>query len=283
MAETRARQRHLPPVSVYRWWARRTETVTGAVIDALAAHYGVNGNLRIADPFAGGGVIALAGLLRGHRMYAQDVNPWAARCLSTMLSLPSSQDLATAADRLQTNVADTLERAYATRLADGTPAILAHTLRVATSPCPECRQLLRLYPTATVSLLSRVDIGGNEGFLACPAGHLQVASISKRAHCERCRCYFHATDRYTPGRVARCTECGWSGRLAELAEDGGLGWEVALVERCGAGRREISVPTEAERLQADFGWVPTRELPAIDVGIETAPLRRHGLTHWHDL
>lgn len=89
--EVRTRQHHLPPVSTYRWWARRTETVTGAIIDALSA--GRSGPLLIADPFAGGGVIGLAVLLRGHRLYAQDVNPWAARSLATMLRLPAPDEI----------------------------------------------------------------------------------------------------------------------------------------------------------------------------------------------
>ena len=64
-AESRARQLHLPPVSVYRCWATRAETVIGAVIDAVGADAGKD-QLVLADPFAGGGVIALAGLIRGH-------------------------------------------------------------------------------------------------------------------------------------------------------------------------------------------------------------------------
>ena len=39
-AETRNREVYLPPVSVFRWWARRTEAVNGAVIDAVTAERG---------------------------------------------------------------------------------------------------------------------------------------------------------------------------------------------------------------------------------------------------
>jgi putative DNA methylase len=54
--ETRNREVHLPPVSVYRWWARRTESVNGAVLDAFAQDH-QNARLLVADPLAGGGVI----------------------------------------------------------------------------------------------------------------------------------------------------------------------------------------------------------------------------------
>ena len=98
-AEARSRQTALPPITTYRWWARRTEAVTGALIDA--ANVDQPGRLVVADPFTGGGVIALSALLRGHQVYAQDINPWAAGNLTTMLSLPTADRLEPAADRLR--------------------------------------------------------------------------------------------------------------------------------------------------------------------------------------
>lgn len=280
--ESRSRQHHLPPISVYRWWARRTETVTGAIIDAVGAD--LPGRLLIADPFAGGGVIALAGLLRGHRVYAQDVNPWAARSLATMLGLPAPHDLAVAGERLRDSVADLLHRAYTTNFSDGTPAIIAHTLRVATGPCPGCTRTLKLFPTATVSLLSRIDCGGDHGYMACPDGHLNLASAIKRTSCATCGRYVKPNARYTTRRVARCVHCRWSGKLSELAAPGGFLWEPVLVERAEAGRREISPPTASEMATADpASWTPARTLPAIEAGVETAVLLRHGMRYWHDL
>lgn len=280
--ESRSRQRHLPPISVYRWWARRTETVTGAIVDAVNRDR--PGRLLVADIFAGGGVIALAALLRGHRVYAQDVNPWAARSLATMLSLPAPDELGVAADRLADLVADVTARAYGTTLTDGTPAQVSHTLRVATAPCPGCSTTLRLFPTAIVSLLARVDCGGDTGYVACPGGHVNLASTTKRTSCKTCRRHVKPAAKYTTGRVARCVECGWAGKLAELAGEAGFDWEVVLVERIGAGRREIAPPMQAELDAAEPGrWNPTRTLPAIDAGKETSVLLRHGLRRWHDL
>lgn len=278
--ESRARQRHLPPISVYRWWARRTETVSGAVIDAISADH-PGKRLLIADTFAGGGVIALAALLRGHQVYAQDVNPWAARSLATMVSLPSVADLTAAGERLHELVADTLTAAYATTFADGSPATIAHTLRVATAPCPRCDTTLRLFPTGTVSLLTRVDCGGTHGYVACPAGHLNLASAQKRTSCGTCGRYIKPNARYTPGRTGRCLGCGWTGKLSNMAP---FTWEPVLVERTGAGRREIGPPTKAEvNAAAADSWHPTRDLPVVAAGVETAVLRRHGMAHWHDL
>jgi len=79
--ETRNRELHLPPISVYRWWARRTEAVSGALIDAVIKELKANGEALLADPFAGGGVIPLAALARGHAIYAQDLSPWVSKGL----------------------------------------------------------------------------------------------------------------------------------------------------------------------------------------------------------
>ncbi len=280
--ESRSRQRHLPPISVYRWWARRTETVSGALIDAVGRD--LPGRLLVADPFAGGGVIALAALLRGHQVYAQDVNPWAARSLVTMLALPHHAEIAAAGERLHRAVASTLDRAYSTELADGTSAQIAHTLRVATGPCPRCMETLRLFPTATVSLRARVDAGGDEGYVACRAGHLHLATTAKRTSCQTCARYVDPRAQYTSGRMARCLSCRWTGKSAEVAGPNGFTWEPVLVERVNSDRREIGEPTAAELERAsDRSWRPTLELPAIEAGVETSALVRHGMRAWHDL
>lgn len=281
--ESRMRQHHLPPVSVYRWWARRTEAVSGAIIDAVDKDQA--GPLVIADPFAGGGVIALAALMRGHRVYAQDVNPWAARSLATMLDLPRPEELEVAGRQLHAKLAGLLYEAYATSLSDGSPAEVSQTLRVATAPCPGCARVLHLFPAALVSLTERIDgMGGKRGFIACPGGHLQLDTLSKRARCATCDRRIDPAARYTTGRRATCIECGWSGRLVELARPGRLTWEVVLVERVGSGRREIDRPTDEEIAASEEGrWRPARKLPPIAASEETATLRAFGASNWHDL
>lgn len=278
--EARARQHHLPPISTYRWWARRTETVTGAVVDALADDH-EHQPMTIADPFAGGGVIALAVLLRGYRLYAQDVNPWAARSLATMLTLPDAALVNDAADSLRNDLAPLLHNAYATTDAAGEPATIAQTIRVASVGCGGCGDTILLFPTGTISLLTRVDCGGDDAWLACPAGHVQRGPSSRRTRCRTCNRIIDPKGRYTPGRTARCTSCKWTGKIADV---GPMSWEIVLVDRHGPAGRELSPPTAAEVAQASPArWSPTRALDRIDSGIETSVLTRHGFTHWHDL
>lgn len=280
--ESRARQHYLPPISVYRWWARRTEAVSGAIVEAVNVDR--PGRLLLADPFAGGGVIAMAALIRGHRVYAQDVNSWAARSLVTMLDLPAPDELGGAADRLHAVVEQLLDEAYATTLDDGEAGQVSHTLRVATAPCPSCENTLRLFPSALVSLTDRVDCGGDTGYLACPAGHLYLGPATKRSSCSTCGRYVKPTTRYTTGRMVRCVECGWVGKISALAGTGGFAWEVLLVERVGASAREIGPPNVTEVEAADCSlWAPARRLGAIKDGVETRVLLRHGMRRWNDL
>ncbi len=281
--ESRMRQHALPPVSVYRWWARRTEAVSGAIVEAVSKDK--PDPLLIADPFAGGGVIALAGLIRGHRLYVQDVNSWAAKSFVTMLGLPDPSVLGPATEKLHTRVAKVLESAYATSLADGTPGEISQTLRVAKTTCPNCASVIRLFPAALVSLTERVDAGGRDaGFLACRAGHLHLGPANRRSRCTTCRRLVDPDERYTSGRVTTCWACGWSGRLSELARPGGFEWDVVLVERACVSVRELDLPTEAELQQAnESNWSPARLLPKIGDGVETRVLRTFGMQSWHDL
>ncbi len=274
-AEARSRQTVLPPITTYRWWARRTEAVTGALIDA--ANIDQPGRLVVADPFTGGGVIALAALMRGHRVYAQDINLWAARNLTTMLSLPPADRLEPAADRLRAAVSQLLDTAYSTSFEDGTPATVAHTLRVAVVTCPTCRDAVRLFPSGIVSLTERVDQGGNAGWLACPSGHLQFGPTDRCTRCRNCKRMIDPGARYTTGRRFHC-RCGYSGRIWKA---GGMRWEPILVERTVPGRREIGPPTEHElTIAADTTWPSQRRLPMIAPGTETAVLHRYGMTRW---
>jgi putative DNA methylase len=280
--ETRNREVHLPPVSVYRWWARRTESVFGAIVDASAR---ADERLLVADPFAGGGIIPLAAVMRGHRVYAQDVNPWAACGLAAMLGLPAAASIRAAAERLEELVGGELTKAYATTGRNGRKQTLVHTFRVATAPCPKCKAKQRLYPHALVSLLSRKERGRPEAFLACPAGHLFRGDSSEaQLSCPTCERVVYPKAVYTPQRKATCWCCGAESSLDELSPATGLTWEVVLVERLGESGRVIDTPTAKEvKLAESSDWAPRREFGTIPKGQETQVLLRHGYSDWGDL
>ncbi len=286
-AESRNREVHLPPVSAYRWWARRTVAVNGKILEAAARDHGQGGDassprMLVADIFAGGGVIPLAAVLAGHKVYAQDLNPWAAFGLHGMLDLPPAGALASGMKTLFPLVEPILKKAYATVMADGEPGDVSHTFRVATAHCPGCGCEMRLFPHAMVTLERRVERGETGAFLACPRGHLFRGHSDKKASCPECGARTDPATAYTSRRRVRCL-CGHEASLEQLASSGTWGWEVVLVERAAGWRRELSLPTSAEIRQADHGWKPRRVFPEIPRGREAAVLTRHGFVCWHDL
>ncbi|MFL6142688.1 MAG: hypothetical protein ACJ72N_12580 [Labedaea sp.] len=271
-------------MSTYRWWARRTQAVYGALLD----HIRPRGTPRLvlADVYSGGGAIALAGVLRQHQVYAQDINPWAIGGLNAMLGPPPSADLEAASRALAQRAAGLLAGAYATTLASGGVAEVGHTLRVAYLACPTCRHEQALFPHALVTLQVRRDRAARgDAWFACRHGHLFQARADRKRHtCPDCRSHVHAEDTYSPSRRVTCTGCGGTSTLAERAGVVPWRWEVALVERVSGAVREITRPTDAERAQATDGtWTPNRDLGPIPDGVETRVLRRHGYRNWHEL
>ncbi|MDB5574942.1 MAG: hypothetical protein JWR80_118 [Bradyrhizobium sp.] len=280
--ETRNRERHLPPISVYRWWARRTEAVNGALLDAVSKELG--DGLLVADPFVGGGVIALAALMRGHSVYAQDLNPWVAEGLLAMLSLPSRDAIAQAGDILCAAAEPLAKKAYGTYFADGAAAELSQSFRVVRSRCTSCGHTHRLFPHALVTLKRRKERAQSEAFLACHNGHLFEGDASVVQPCPECNSTVDPAQTYQPGRIVTCPECQKKESLHARSCENGWEWELVLVERSDGKRREIAIPSPDEVRQADpVNWSPKRRLGIIPVATETRVLRRHGFTSWSDL
>lgn len=279
-SETRQREKIVPPVSSYRWWARRTLAVTDSV---LAAHKQLHGDGGlVADPFVGGGIVAFAALSRGYQVYAQDVNSWVAHGLTTTLRLPPGDELLEAKRQLEATLQPLLDEAYRTEMASGRAGIVTHTLRVATVTCPKCEVERRLYPYALTSLVKRKEAKAREAFLACRRGHLFRSDIRAR-QCPECTEWVDPEERYLVGRRSTCPNCGWESPLEDLMQ-GGVTWVPILVQRASRERRELSHPSarEIERSE-DSRWNPTRNLGPIPKGVETRVLLRHGFASWESL
>ena len=277
--ESRNREIHVPPLSTYRWWARRTAAVNGGILDAVASD--TDGRLLVADVFAGGGVIPMAAVSRGHQVYAQDLNPWPAAGLTAMLGLPTAENIQAAAGVLEQWAHTEIAAAYGTTLSDGTHGLISHTFRVATAECTSCGARARMFPHALVSLLTRKERGDTQAWLSCHNGHLFQGDSAGRPRCPTCLTLVDPRANYTPRRAVTCP-CGQTDRLADRTAT--WAWELVLVERCRTGRRELGLPTDGELEAADGArWTPMRSLGAIPDGQETRVLRRHGFDNWDQL
>ena len=282
-AETRRREGALPVISLYRWWARRTSAVATAITDAATSTIGRD-QLVVADPFAGGGVIAVAALLSGHTVLAQELDPWAARNLATMTTPGDPSELG----RLEAHLAEAIASIdrYRTTMADGTEARLAQTLRVAVTACPTttCGRDLRLYPTALVSRTVRIDSltksKRTDAWFACADGHLHLHRGVIHP-CPICRKQVRPDGRYTQNRFVKCSGCRHRHDVSDLL-GGSVRWEPVLVQRMGCTTFEVAEPT-LDELEAARSEGAPRRLAAVPAGAETAVLRRAGFRDFGDL
>src|SRR4051794_21933276 len=90
-AQQRNREVHTPPISTFRWWARRSHALIGALLDQ--AKDAAGGRLTVADPFSGGGTVAVEAARRELSVYAQDLHPWAVAGLRAALTPVDPEDL----------------------------------------------------------------------------------------------------------------------------------------------------------------------------------------------
>lgn len=280
--ESRQREKVVPPVSAYRWWARRTFAVTGGILEAYRRAGGMGG--LVVDPFAGGGMVPIAALLHGFRCYAQDINAWAAEGLATTLRLPPADAIHSAFEALKTDCEPLLEQAYATKMSTGELAVESHMLRVARALCPCCGTERRLFPHSLVSLKARRDVAWRGAFLACRAGHLFETEDSGVQSCPDCGERVDPSKDYLVGRRSSCYSCGRTSSLEELLSAGPIEWSPVLIQRVAKGRRELGAPSREECERGDGGhFGRMRDLGPVPDGVETKVLRRYGFTTWGTL
>ena len=281
--ESRSRENSVPAVSVYRWWARRTEAEIGSIIDAFAATR--SGRIDIADLFAGGGTVPLAALRRGHRAYAQDISPWAAHGLEMTLKLIKPHRLAELAILLENELEPQFKNLYTSKLENGSAATLAHTIRVLKSVCSSCGQTHRCFPFAMVSLTERKERSDGTAFLACTCGHVWKASSSRPSGCPNCSSLCNPEAKYLQGRRVTCPSCGAREKLDARLGTNKPSWDVVLVERTTHEKRELAIPNPQELWQFEQFPSYSSLLEGLEIpdGPETRRLRRAGFSVWSDI
>ena len=280
--ESRNRETFLPPLSVFRWWARRTGAINEAILTGSTQVFG-DRRLNVLDPFAGGGTIPLVALRAGHRVHAQDLNPWSVAGMQVMFDLPSDEKLAQAYRDLYDLAAPLIEHAYGTKMNDGSRGQLLHTFRVATGCCQNCGIQQRIFPYSLLTLLERKERGRPEAVLACPLGHVFFGRVDGNPHCSTCESAVDPEAIYIPRRIVTCNSCKQPQRLSEIATSPGWKWEVVLVERGNGKNREFDFPTKQELRKCNRKWDFKFDLGDIPRGQETSVLLNHGFRKWNDL
>jgi putative DNA methylase len=288
-AQQRNREVHTPPISTFRWWARRSHALIGAVLDEAKDDAG--GRLTVADPFSGGGTVAIEAARRDLDVYAQDLHPWAVAGLRAALTPVDVDELDLVSEKLLAGLAPLRRELYGTTCPDhGAEAEVLSTFWVRATTCPSCDEAVYLYPYSLITRASRLP-DEKKAWWGCRA----CGGVSEADHpadppdCCHCgRALAPHRKALLPGRVATCPHEGCGHEFD--AFEGSAGFRCCLVQRrCrGEGRPHLhfAEPTEAEVVQtvrSSERAVPAPLAADIPAGLETRVLRRSGFERWADL
>jgi len=282
--QVRNREVYCPPISLFRWWARRPHALTRALLDASK----IEPEDLVSDPFSGGGTVTLEAAAKGHRVYAQDLNPWAVWGLRTALDGVSPTLLQTGIDSFWQKLRRSTSRYYATNCpAHGSGEIL-HTFWVRECKCEHCAHKLYLYPYSLITLAGRKR-REKIAFYGCSAcGRITQRETTGGVPCEHCgRGLARVREPLLVQKRVRCPHCAEEVSYRE-AWSRKPKWKPVLVQRlCSYLGKQVvhfDEPTSRELAMA-FTRVkspaPLRE--KIPIGRETAVLRRGGFRKWRDL
>ncbi len=284
--ELRNREIYAPTVSAYRWWARRSHRLIGALVDQAMGTLGHE--ISISDPFSGGGTVAVEAARRGLRVFAQDINPWATLGLRVLLEPVDVEALQEAGDILISRLRPISQQLYGHPIDPDTEIVCQ--LHVRRIECPSCRMYNFLYPTSLLALNRRPQSNPTHAWYGCPACGSSVYGSSQAApkECDFCG-YLFSRDlegRRIVQNVVTCVHCNEnielspellrSGRfipsLRQIYNNGRTSFEPAL----GLDSRTSVYPNEVAEM-AD----PLKV--AIPQGIETGALLRMGFQTWKEL
>ena len=287
--QQRNREAHTPAISTFRWWARRSHALIGALLDEATS--GSDGAVTVADPFSGGGTVAVEAARRGLDVYAQDLHPWAVAGLRAALTPVDPDELERTSEILLAGLAELRSDLYGTSCPEhGCDAEILTAFWVRVATCPDCARPVFLFPYSLITRASRLA-DEPDGWWGCQAcgGVTRRAYPRGRRACVHCDAPLARHDQpLLPGRRVHCPHLGCSKSFDGFAT--AARFELALVQRsCRHGGRthvHFAEPTPRERDQATASGrfaVPAALKAKIPTGLETRVLRRTGFDRWADL
>jgi putative DNA methylase len=285
--EQRNRETYVPPISLYRWWARRPHSLIGALLDAACES---QGSPVISDPFSGGGTVAMEAARRGLAVYAQDLHPWAVRGLASALEDVDAEVLEAAADALLSTLAESCAHLYTSSCPQhGGTCELSHVFWVRRKLCPTCDAVNYLYPYSLLTLASRGKDEEN-GFFGCSTCGAMTRHQARGTHnrtCGDCGGALSAPDVSLLGdRVAHCVSPSCDTQF-EVFDGTTPEWMCVLVQRVCSTPSGVAShfdkPTPGEERGSVPCVVPSSLLEAVPPGRETGLLLRAGFSRWADV
>jgi adenine-specific DNA methylase len=278
--EQRNREDYSPTISTYRWWARRSHALIGALLDKAQDVLGQD--IVVSDPMAGGGTVAVEAARRGLVVYAQDVNPWAAFGLRTTLRPVAPELLEDAATKLVERLERRGRQIYRVEAEEE----LVSRLHVRSCDCPKCEQTNYLFPTRLVALDNRIVADPTSGWFGCPAcGAIQHGAWPEGPKlCLVCRHEFtgRPDEKQIENLVMRCAHCSTETPLsAKVLQAANWKHVLSVVQK--DRRLELRPPSSILSPLRHKNKVAARLAKRIPGKGETAALQRGGFEKWAEL
>jgi adenine-specific DNA methylase len=303
LREKQIQQDYRPIIAVHKWFARRPGTLfRGLILSEFAQkplhetfyHSNHLSDLRIADPFMGGGTPLLEANRLGCDVIGLDINPMAYWIVKQEIEHLDIDDYTRSAYNLRDALENEIGRFYRTHcvLCGAIDAHVKYFLWVKSIKCKTCRGDIDLFPSFLLAANSRHP----KNVFVCPSCGQLTESEDRNSPglCQHC----HSILSYNgPAKANRC-KCSKCGTINEYP-DARFGPPVhrlfALEYYCPACKekhigRYFKVPDsdDLSRIQeCDLEWakirskyVPGEEIPS---GDETNRLHRWGYKQYQEM
>jgi putative DNA methylase len=224
LREKQIQQNYRPVIAVHKWFARRPGTLFRSLllsefcdVDLPQAFFTSQNlsNLRIADPFMGGGIPLLEANRVGSAVLGFDINPMAWWVVREEIETLDVAAYRKAADELRRSLDDAIGRFYRTiSIVDRTQQCPVKSyFWVKTQVCDACHQQFDLFPGYRLAR----DVRHPKHVLVCArCGELnEVVDVSKAGSCKTCCSQLRVSGNVTRGK-ASCPHCGRHHRVPDV-------------------------------------------------------------------
>lgn len=213
----------------HKWFARRLAVTARSLLagygtpeggDFWKTFYAGIGfdELRVLDPFCGGGVMLLEAQRLGAHAIGFDVEPVAAAISAFQSELGALPDLAPALDHVEAKVREEIGEYYQTRSETGDRETLLHAFWVQSVDCGGCGARFDVHPKFR---LASTEATGRQWVACAACSALVEADLDSREVQCRCGAITDPHGAHQQYGAAICPTCGHSEPLIDIARRDG--------------------------------------------------------------
>jgi len=291
-----------PIYHLHKWWAQRLGSVFRATILGAFSAAGTDIMKKfyepvslekavVFDPFLGSGTTVGEALKLGARAIGRDINPVAVFTVKNAMRPHSRDEVNSTFRRIQSKVAEALQRYYQTKLADGTFAEVLYNFWVMVAECPACGHEVDLFSSFVFATNHHPDKKA-AGYAVCPGcGNLDAVNRLEKQHtCRKCQKVFELEGGPVRGAKAECPKCQHGFTIAKVFQEKGrppsYRLYAKLVLKSDGSKeylpatdfdRELFAQAKAELAKGKHPY-PVMKLAS---GYNTDQAINYCFTHWH--